>query len=601
MDSPESARASARLEKLSPEQTWLNLQCEMLQDVTRGYLFRISSDGVRARLDACWPRLVVAREGMQRKVLVCAEGKRPFHEVVGEGDGADEAALLRVFQPVDAGDASFVAVLDIPERDGNEQRTVVNLLRWNSEWLSYAMQHDPGAKRQDVMAMLSLAVTVLEQDSFQALGTSLVTELAARFGCQRVSLGLRRGGRTHVKVLSHSAQLKQETNLVQSIAAAMDEAADQDRAVVHPATPSTATAISHAQQALSRQDHGCSVCSIPISDGGQLVGALTLERDVEGPFEEFELLQVEQVLALVASALHLKHEDEKGIHRKAWGSLRRLMRGVFGAGQVRLKLATLCLIGFAAFAYFATGDWRVTADAVVEGRIQRTVAAPIDGFIASADARAGDVVSAGQQIGSLDDSDLRLERLKWTTLRQQMVSELRDARARNSRAEVSITTAKIEQANAELELVDEKLARTRLKAPFDGMVIEGDLSQRLGTPVKRGDPLFRIAPLDDFRVVLRVSEQDAASVETGQAGRLVLASLPGQALELEVTRVIPVSTPEGGRNYFRVEAQPGGDDALLQPGMEGVGKIRIGERRLVWIWTHDLVNWLRLQTWTWWR
>ena len=119
--------------------------------------------------------------------------------------------------------------------------------------------------------------------------------------------------------------------------------------------------------------------------------------------------------------------------------------------------------------------------------------------------------------------------------------------------------------------------------------------------MKRGDQLFRIAPLDDYRIVLRVDEQDIAPVQPGMTGRLVLASMPERPVDLEVTRVTPVSTAGGGRNYFRVEARPRGSDLRLQPGMEGVGKIRVGEARLVWIWTRELVTWLRLQTWTWWR
>jgi hypothetical protein len=34
--------------------------------------------------------------------------------------------------------------------------------------------------------------------------------------------------------------------------------------------------------------------------------------------------------------------------------------------------------------------------------------------------------------------------------------------------------------------------------------------------------------------------------------------------------------------------------------MEGVAKIRIEERKLLWIWTHKMMNWLRLFFWTWW-
>jgi hypothetical protein len=33
--------------------------------------------------------------------------------------------------------------------------------------------------------------------------------------------------------------------------------------------------------------------------------------------------------------------------------------------------------------------------------------------------------------------------------------------------------------------------------------------------------------------------------------------------------------------------------------MEGVGKILVGDRKLIWIWTHSLVDWLRLFAWKW--
>jgi hypothetical protein len=33
--------------------------------------------------------------------------------------------------------------------------------------------------------------------------------------------------------------------------------------------------------------------------------------------------------------------------------------------------------------------------------------------------------------------------------------------------------------------------------------------------------------------------------------------------------------------------------------MEGVGKIAIDRRRLISIWTHEVVDWVRLALWTW--
>ena len=33
---------------------------------------------------------------------------------------------------------------------------------------------------------------------------------------------------------------------------------------------------------------------------------------------------------------------------------------------------------------------------------------------------------------------------------------------------------------------------------------------------------------------------------------------------------------------------------------EGVGKIEVEERKLIWIWTHKLTHWLRMWVWSWW-
>jgi len=39
--------------------------------------------------------------------------------------------------------------------------------------------------------------------------------------------------------------------------------------------------------------------------------------------------------------------------------------------------------------------------------------------------------------------------------------------------------------------------------------------------------------------------------------------------------------------------------ASLRPGLEGVGRITLGERKLAWLWTHRLFDWLRLAAWSW--
>jgi hypothetical protein len=60
-----------------------------------------------------------------------------------------------------------------------------------------------------------------------------------------------------------------------------------------------------------------------------------------------------------------------------------------------------------------------------------------------------------------------------------------------------------------------------------------------------------------------------------------------------------VSTAREGRNFFRVEAVLGGAPGRLRPGLEGIGKIEVDRRRLLWIWTHQVVDWARLKLWAW--
>ncbi|MCU7808603.1 MAG: histidine kinase, partial [Candidatus Thiodiazotropha sp. (ex Semelilucina semeliformis)] len=65
-------------------------------------------------------------------------------------------------------------------------------------------------------------------------------------------------------------------------------------------------------------------------------------------------------------------------------------------------------------------------------------------------------------------------------------------------------------------------------------------------------------------------------------------------------RILPLSTAEEGRHLFTLEAELAESGQSLRPGMQGVAKIEAGTRSLLWLSTHRLVDWLRLQLWGWW-
>jgi multidrug efflux pump subunit AcrA (membrane-fusion protein) len=163
-----------------------------------------------------------------------------------------------------------------------------------------------------------------------------------------------------------------------------------------------------------------------------------------------------------------------------------------------------------------------------------------------------------------------------------------------------VVSKKIDQAQAELSLLEEQVGRARILAPFDGVVVNGDLSQSLGAPVDAGQLLYEIAPLDSYRLMIRVDERDVRDIKPGQKGSIILTSLPESRFRFQVTKVTPVSVTQEGRNYFIAEAALQDRSERLRPGMEGFSKVEVDRRYLIWIWTHDLIDWARLWVWSWW-
>ena len=75
---------------------------------------------------------------------------------------------------------------------------------------------------------------------------------------------------------------------------------------------------------------------------------------------------------------------------------------------------------------------------------------PLKGYVAEARVRAGDVVEHSDVLATLDDRDLKLERLKWSSQRLQLSKQYDEAMAKHDRAQINIISAQTAQADAQL-------------------------------------------------------------------------------------------------------------------------------------------------------
>lgn len=521
----------------------------------------------------------------------------------GKAKDLDDAnASVAIAYPIMVNDlVCGAAAIEIDQAPEADVRLAMDQLEWGCGWLETLVRRKRVTSTDRLVTVIEMLATSLHYDRFQTAATAVATELAGTLSCERVSIGFIRGKHAQVRALSHSASFGKKANLIRAIEAAMDEAIDQQAVMVYPVPDDSPERVTRAHAALLRDHNTGPICTVPLAEGQRLLGAMTLERPIGDTFDAETVQLCEHVAALLGPVLDVKRKDDRWLARKAWDSAKHNLRKLIGPRHVGLKLSFTAIVALVAFFLYAFGDHRVTANATLEGTVQRAVAAPIAGYLAEANARAGDIVKEGEVLAVLDDRDLRLERLKWVSERSKQQREYSEALAKHERAQTRILSTQIEQAEAQIALLDEQLARLRIVAPFDGFVVTGDLSQALGAPVERGDVLFEVAPLHAYRVILEVDEREIGSIEVGQTGQLALTSMPGEKLTIAVEKITPISSSEEGRTYFRVEARLLGEfPTKLRPGMEGVGKIYIERRKLIWIWTHKIVHWVRMFIWSWW-
>jgi biotin carboxyl carrier protein len=386
--------------------------------------------------------------------------------------------------------------------------------------------------------------------------------------------------------------------LVSGLAAAMDEALDQNCLILYPAPPDQAVATSaHAE--LSRVQGDGQVLTIPMLVADRFAGAITFERPMDAPFDQSTIELLELATSIAGPILEEKRLNDRWLIVKAFESLRNQFARLFGPGHLWRKLFAVVLIAAAAALSLVKDAYKVDANAQIEGLVLRAVVAPYDGFIKESVARAGDAVKEDQVLATLEDRDLLLERLKWVTERQQRLYEYDKALAGRQPAVINVVRAQIDQAEAQIKLVDTQLVRNQLRSPIDGQIVSGDLSQLIGTAVQRGQILFEVAPLDTYRVIIDVDEREVGEVFQGQTGELVVTALPGRTLPFVLEEVTPIAEVHGGRNVFRVEGRLTENPPELRPGMEGIGKIDIGKRNIAWIWLHPLIDSLRIWFWRW--
>ncbi len=226
----------------------------------------------------------------------------------------------------------------------------------------------------------------------------------------------------------------------------------------------------------------------------------------------------------------------------------------------------------------------------VQPATQLDVKAEVGGRVKKLNIIPGEAVKAGDILVEIDDRDIlteqdsakveiegaslatvklekNFERAKELFQQKLLSREAFD----NLESELAIARNNHVRAERKLQIVEDKLSKTKVIAPGDGTVltvpiVEGQVIVAAAS-VNSGTTLMTIANLSRLIVETHVNQVDVARLSVKQAVRLTAESIKDEEIPAEIFFVAPVATVKNSVKGFTVQAAIAKPSARLRPGM----------------------------------
>jgi multidrug resistance efflux pump len=452
----------------------------------------------------------------------------------------------------------------------------------------------------DLLTTLDYSAEIMRMDDFTAAALSLANGAVAKLSLEFAALCWVQHDQCEVKAISHLNQFDRDTDQVRYIEEAAFEALEFNQELIWPAPQHSFYENQlDAIQKMAQEQGFVSVAAVPMRDPLGDISAVLVVATKTGPIPLASINQLQIALDLVQPRMQELYTKQLSRVARAKLRVREKLTQLLGPDLVLTKAAAIFAFIVILLSNIIPWSYRIDAAAELVTDSTRALSAQFDGRIDQVFASTGDVVEAGRILAILDTRELAQQQIELTSDLAKSEAELRKARAENALAEVEIYQAKYDETNAKLARTLQAIAQATTTAPFQGVIVEGERRDLLGAPLKRGDKIFRIAKTENLYLSLLVSEKEIRDVHVGSVGVFSLLSRPDQEIEFTVVSIIPMAQVRGqDGNHFQVKAKINrSPEAWWRPGMTGLAKIDAGSRRIFWLLTHKIVDFLRMKLW----
>jgi multidrug resistance efflux pump len=243
----------------------------------------------------------------------------------------------------------------------------------------------------------------------------------------------------------------------------------------------------------------------------------------------------------------------------------------------------LALVATCAALLLLPVPYRVKCDCELEPVSRRFIAAPFEGPLEQTFVKPGEVVAKDQLLARMDGRDIRWELAGVRADLQRAEKERAGHMAAHESGKAEVARHEVDRLQLRAQLLEARNHDLDVRSPIDGIVVSGDLRETEGMPLKQGQVLFEVAPLDQMVVELAIPEDDVTYVRSEMHVRIRLDAFPMQGYEARVERIHPRAEIRDQENVFIAEVSLNNELGQLHPGMRGRAWIAVGSARLGWV------------------
>jgi RND family efflux transporter MFP subunit len=255
----------------------------------------------------------------------------------------------------------------------------------------------------------------------------------------------------------------------------------------------------------------------------------------------------------------------------------------------------ITLLFFAAFPLPLRVDGPAVVAPAHSGRVQPEVA----GLVQTVSVREGDVVKRGAVLAGLADWQYRAELAAVQAKYETAVSQMNRALATNDGTEAGIARVQVDYWTSEVARSRQRLQKTLLRSPIDGVVATPHIEDSIGHDLKPGDTFAEVVDTSEATVDVAIDEHDVALLRAGENASVKLEGFPTRTFRGELTLVSPKGQLQGDEHVFYARVRIPNREGLIRTGMQGRGKIFTAWKPAGEVFFRRLAMWLWSKTWSW--